>query len=123
MKILDSVPIKWDNRTGKTSVTYYATARGDEPVREYVELLPHKERVKVRTWIDLLAEKTILGRPYAKKMKGHENLYELRPGAHRIFYCYGEGKIVLLHAFRKKSNETPQNEIETAFKRMRGQEA
>ncbi|HCU25070.1 MAG TPA: hypothetical protein DF383_08635, partial [Deltaproteobacteria bacterium] len=49
---------------------------------------------------------------------GYPGLYELRPGNHRIFYCYHKGAIVLLHAFRKKSKQTPQKEIETAYGRM-----
>lgn len=106
----------------KTNITYYATARGDEPVREYLECLPAKERAKAKALVDFLSEKVVLGEPYARKIRGYENLYELRPGPHRIFYCYHEGRIVLLHAFRKKTDKTPQREIKTAFQRTKGGE-
>jgi phage-related protein len=97
-------------------ITYYETTRGDQPVRDYIEALPDREKAKVKALIDHLSEKVVLNEPYAKKMG--PGLFELRPGAHRVFYCYHEGKVVLLHAFRKKSNKTPQREIETAYHRM-----
>ncbi len=96
-------------------VTYYETVRGDQPVKAYIEALPDKERAKVKALIDNLSVKIVLNEPHAKKIG---SLFELRPGAHRIFYCYHEGKVVLLHAFRKKSNKTPQREIDTAYNRM-----
>lgn len=99
-------------------VTYFETSRGDKPVQDYVESLPVKERAKVKGMIDFLSEKVVLNEPYAKKMVGYPGLYELRSAAHRIFYCYHESKIVLLHAFCKKSNQTPRREIETAYARM-----
>lgn len=97
-------------------VTYYESARGDQPVRDYIEALPDRERAKVKALIDHLSEKIVLNEPHTKKIG--EGLFELRPGSHRVFYCYHEGKVVLLHAFRKKSNKTPQREIDTAYNRL-----
>ncbi len=99
-------------------VTYFETVRGDQPVRGYIDSLPDKERAKVKALIDYLSEKVVLNEPHAKKISGYPGLYELRPGNHRVFYCYHEGRVVLLHAFRKKSDKTPQREIETACNRM-----
>lgn len=99
-------------------VIYFETARGDQSVRNYIEALPDKERAKVKALIDHLSERVVLNEPQARKMGGYPGLFELRPGAHRVFYCYHEGKVVLLHAFRKKSDKTPQREIETAYNRM-----
>lgn len=87
-------------------------------MRDYIESLPEKERAKAKALIDHLSEKVVLTEPHAKKISGYPGLYELRPGNHRLFYCYHEGVIVLLHAFRKKSDKTPPREIETAYKRM-----
>lgn len=103
----------------KLPVVYFETSRGDQPVREYVYLLPLKDRTRAMALIDYLSEKGVLSEPRAKKLSGYPGLYELRPGPHRIFYCYHEGKIVLLHAYRKSSNKTPRREIETAYARMR----
>ena len=99
-------------------VVYFETTRGDQPVRSYIEKLQQGDRAKVKALINYLSEKIVLSEPHAKKMGGYRGLYELRPGRHRIFYCYHQGTIVLLHAFPKKSDKTPHREIETAYKRM-----
>jgi phage-related protein len=42
-------------------------------------------------------------------------LYELRPSPHRVIYYYFEkGKIVLVHALRKRSDRLPKPELEKA---------
>lgn len=51
-------------------------------------------------------------------------LFELRPrgrsGIGRAFYCFVVGKrIVVLHAFIKKSQSTPDRELKLARKRMK----
>jgi len=50
-------------------------------------------------------------------------LFELRArgkdGIGRAFYCYMRDKrIVILHAFIKKTQTTPQRELDIAYKRM-----
>lgn len=100
-------------------VTYYQTARGGRPVCDYLEALQDRERARVKALIDYLSEAVTLKEPHAKKIVGYPGLFELRSGAYRIFYCYHQGMIVLLHAFRKKTEKTPAREIETAYSRMR----
>jgi len=53
-----------------------------------------------------------------------DGLFELRPrgksGIGRAFYCFLAGKhVVVLHAFIKKSQQTPGHEIKLARKRMK----
>jgi len=53
-----------------------------------------------------------------------EGLFELRPrgrfGIARAFYCFLVGKrVVVLHGFIKKSQETPDRELMLARKRMK----
>ena len=57
--------------------------------------------------------------PYSKKT--FDRLYELRiPGkeAVRIFYTLVNNKYYLLHAFKKKSQNTPKKEMKTALDRI-----
>ena len=56
--------------------------------------------------------------PYAKKIEGQTDLYELRPRGDRIFYysLIDENTFVLLHSFVKKSQKTPPKEIQKAVK-------
>ena len=53
-----------------------------------------------------------------------DGLFELRPrgrsGIGRAFYCFLVGKrVVILHAFIKKSQQTPDNELKMARKRLK----
>ncbi len=53
-----------------------------------------------------------------------DGLFELRPrgrsGIGRAFYCYLVGKRVLvLHAFIKKSQQTPDSDLKLARKRLK----
>jgi phage-related protein len=53
-----------------------------------------------------------------------DGLFELRPkgrsGIGRAFYCFILGKqIIVLHAFIKKSQQTPDKELKLALKRLK----
>ncbi len=61
----------------------------------------------------------LLGMPHARPVSGHASLWELRPGANRIFYFAHTGRqFVMLHTFRKQSQKTPEREIRQAEKRL-----
>ncbi|HBZ57162.1 MAG TPA: hypothetical protein DEO88_17285 [Syntrophobacteraceae bacterium] len=60
--------------------------------------------------------------PHSRTMGG--GLLELRPrgreGVGRTFYCFAIGqRFVILHAFVKKTRETPEHDLKTARKRMK----
>lgn len=60
--------------------------------------------------------------PHSRAMGG--GLFELRPrgreGIGRTFYCFVVGKrVVILHAFVKKTQETPEQDLKLARKRMK----
>ncbi|MHB8569026.1 MAG: type II toxin-antitoxin system RelE/ParE family toxin [Metallibacterium sp.] len=63
-----------------------------------------------------------LGMPHTRAMGG--GLFEVRAKGHkgigRAFYCTVTGqRIVILHAFIKKTEQTPARELETARARLR----
>lgn len=54
-----------------------------------------------------------------------DSLFELRPhgreGIGRAFYCFLIGRrVMVLHAFIKKSQQTPDRELKLARKRLKG---
>ncbi|MFZ5834692.1 MAG: type II toxin-antitoxin system RelE/ParE family toxin [Pseudomonadota bacterium] len=73
--------------------------------------------------IELLAEYgPSLRLPHSKAFG--DGLFELRPrgkmGIGRAFYCFLAGKhIVVLHAFIKKSQQTPERDLNLARKRLK----
>jgi phage-related protein len=105
-------------------IEFYKTEGGKKPVEEFLKALPKNHEIKANILIQRLShEGNMLGFPFTKTISG--KLKELRiqvsPNTYRIFYfLYTGRKIVLLHAFTKKSQETPRKEIEIAFNRMNG---
>ena len=73
--------------------------------------------------VELLAEYgPNLRLPHSRAMG--DGLFELRPrgrsGIGRAFYCFLVGKrIVVVHAFVKKTQQTPDKELKLARKRMK----
>lgn len=60
--------------------------------------------------------------PHSRSLS--EGLFELRPrgreGIGRALYCFVSGRrIIILHAFVKKTQETPERELRIARKRMK----
>lgn len=60
---------------------------------------------------------------FLKNVEGVKDLYEIRveyeSNIYRIFCCFDEGNLVILfNAFQKKSQKTPQTEIERAKRIM-----
>lgn len=89
---------------------------------------------EVQSWpVDVLADYARLAEllieygpslrlPHSRAFGG--GLFELRPrsrsGIGRAFYCFLVGKrVVVLHAFIKKSQETPDRELKLARKRQK----
>jgi phage-related protein len=73
--------------------------------------------------IELLSEHgPSLRMPHSRAMG--EGLFEIRPrgrsGIGRAFYCFLRGKrVVVLHAFIKKTQQTPDKELNLARKRLK----
>lgn len=111
----------------KCTIDYYKTARGESPVEEFINELPVKLMAKNMRELAMLAEfGTELPQPYAKQLRGKDvaGLWELRvklaSDITRIFYFFPVGdRVLLLHGFAKKSDETPKRELETAKRRMK----
>jgi phage-related protein len=99
-------------------ITCYQDTRRRNPVEEFIQTLPERERVLVRARIDFLAEVGNSARGPLSKSLG-SGLFELRVKSTRIFYCFKPGGvIVLLHGFTKKSQKTPRRELQIALTRM-----
>jgi phage-related protein len=114
---------KYDPQLEK--IVFYRDIRGIAPVYEYITELGRKKgkdsRIKYNKIIDYLKvlcqTGNSAGEPYIKHING--DIWELRPLADRIFYAAWDGKrCILLHHFVKKSQQTPQREINTAKRRL-----
>jgi phage-related protein len=99
-------------------IDYYS-----EDVRLEIETLPVGIRASYARLTELLEEFGLdLRMPHSRAMG--DGLFELRPrgreGIARVFYCTKVGrKIIILHSFIKKTNETPKRELDIARRRQR----
>ena len=99
-------------------IRYYRTTRGDQPVEQYILSLPARDQAAVEAVFRLLAEYG-LGAPGVQSRHVQGKLWEIKIGAHRIFYVVIVGpEVVLLHAYRKQTTRAPVTEIELARRRM-----
>ena len=106
-------------------INFYRDKQGNEPAREVIEKLHNsknrmeqKRASKINDYLQILSmEGKGAGEPYIKHIQGE--LWELRPARDRIFFvAYVEESFVLLHHFVKKTQKTPQREIEKALKEI-----
>ncbi len=102
-------------------IEYYTTSSGRTPLKEFKAELAKDPKKNGLTQVDLIEMRLKeygfdLNRYFSHSYrKMDDELYELRPGGNRIFFFHYDGKkFVLLHGFKKKSQETPKNEIEKA---------
>lgn len=97
---------------------YKNSQNGKEPVLNYLKILDDKSRTKVLKFIDFLREHDgYLDEPYSKHISGkiRELRVDFSSNRHRIFYfTFIKKTIILLHAFLKKTDKTPKQEIEKA---------
>gem|GEM_PF-86270 len=99
---------------------YYKKENGHIPVLDYLLSLEAKMRAKAFSEIELFEKHgPELREPYVKPIKGtqYKGLFELRikfaSDISRIFYfTYHQKTFVLLHGFTKKTETTPQKELE-----------
>ncbi len=87
-----------------------------DSVEAFLESLNEKEIAKAIRTIELLEEfGNNLGMPHSKHLT--DGLLELRIRGKReirIFYCFNKNKAILLHAFIKKTQKTPERELNKA---------
>lgn len=102
-------------------VIFYKDRKGKEPTLEFIQKLANKKdkdsRInanKIYDYIDFLSQVgMVVGEPYIKHLEG--GIWELRPVRNRLLFAPWEGKsFIILHHFVKKTQKTPQKEIDQA---------
>ena len=106
-------------------IIFYHDKNGYEPVKEYIDELSVKcdknSRIKcnkIRQYIKILQNYgTSIGEPYIKHLDSE--IWELRPLRDRIlFAAWVDDSFILLHHFMKKTQKTPQVEIDKAKREL-----
>lgn len=107
---------------------YYPDGDSGE-VREYLDSLrknSQKKKAAVKLDIDIQTLEMFWPQTMnvtVRTLRGWEPLRELKRRfdkiAYRIFFCTRKNELWLLSAYEKESDETPRNELERAYRRMR----
>ena len=110
-------------------VEFYKTESGKSPVLDFIRALPKPERAEIGWGIDDLERLgPMLRMPLSRPLISKENLFELRitgeDNIYRVLYFHFTGrKFVLVHAFVKKVQKTPDKELKIALERLKDYKA
>lgn len=110
-------------RSQALEVYFYATDSGNEPVREWLKDLPKEDKKAIGFDIKTVQYGYPIGMPLTRVLQGTDGLEEIRcklsNGIARIIFYVEDDTMVLLHAFIKKTQKTPQKELDVAIKRYK----
>ena len=86
---------------------------------EFYQKQDEKVKGKIQYVFELIRQVEQVPEKFLKHLTGTNGLYEIRikykSNIYRVFCCFDEGQLVVLfHGFQKKTQKTPQNEIDKA---------
>lgn len=108
---LKSIPLYfWKNQNGR------------EPVREWLHEMPVDDRKRLGVDLRTLQFGWPIGMPLVRPLSG--GLWELRSSLPsrreaRLFFVAGNESLVLVHAIIKKTQKTPDGDLDIARKRLK----
>jgi phage-related protein len=106
----------------KLIVAFYRSKAGAEPVLDWLRDLPPEDRQALGRDLRLVEMGWPVGMPLCRPLG--DGLWEVRSKlSHnriaRVIFCASQGFMVLLHAFIKKTQKTPQSELDLARARQK----
>ena len=109
-------------REKRVPARFYRSDMGREPVREWLKSLAPEDRRTIGEDIKDVEFSWPIGLPLVRSLG--RDLWEVRSSLvrgriARTIFCIEHGQLILLHGFIKKTQKTPQQEIDLALKRKR----
>lgn len=113
------------NRLKRVVVQFYRLDSGKEPVREWLKKLDPEDRKIMGDDLQTLEFGWPVGMPLCRPISSHKGLSELRSDlSHgriaRVLFSVSKNRLILLHAFIKKTRKTPIHDLRIAVQRMKG---
>lgn len=104
--------------------TFYRTAAGSEPVRTWLKSLSLEDRQLIGEDIATVEFGWPLGMPHCRSITSRRGLWEVRSSLTgnriaRVLFSIYAGEMVLLHGFIKKTQQTPNQDLDLAMKRRK----
>lgn len=90
---------------------------------EFYQKQDQKVKGKIQYVFELIKQVERVPEKFLKHLTGTDGLYEIRieyqSNIYRIFCCFDQGQLVVLfNGFQKKTQKTPQKEIDKALQLM-----
>jgi phage-related protein len=105
----------------KIPLIFYRASAGSEPVLDWLKSLPADERKEIGRDLMRAQWRWPVGMPLCRPLGG--GLWEVRSNLPeriaRVLFCIKDGSIVALHGIIKKTQKTPQADLDLAKKRMK----
>ena len=106
------------------AVKFYRASNRKEPVRVWLKSLTGEQKKIIGEDIKTVEFGWPIGMPLVRYMEA--KLWEIRSnfsdGIARIFFTVYEQQLILLHGFIKKTQKTPEKELEIARRRLKDME-
>jgi phage-related protein len=108
--------------TPRIPLFFYRSAAGKEPVRDWLKELDRDDRLEIGMDLMRVQYRWPVGMPLCRAMGG--GLWEVRTSLPsktiaRVLICFHEGALVALHAFIKKTQKTPDEDLKIARRRKK----
>jgi phage-related protein len=105
----------------KTQLVFYRTETGNEIVRDWLRGLEQVDRNSIGQDLMRVQFGWPIGMPLCRPLG--DGLWEVRSNlasnrTARVLFCLTESRLLALHGFIKKTQKTPDAELELARKRM-----
>jgi len=103
------------------AVVFFRTGTGNEPVREWLRELPKEDRKTIGADILTVQYAWPVGKPLVDSLG--EGIWEVRSRLSnriaRTLFALIDEEIVVLHGFRKKTQQAPKQDLALAKKRKK----
>jgi phage-related protein len=114
------------DRLTEIPVLFYRPVGGGEPIREWLRSLPAVDRHVIGIDLSAVQFGWPVGMPLCRALGG--GLWEVRSSLPsrriaRLLFFVHEGRIGVVHAFIKKTQKTPPDDIALARQRMKEMKA
>jgi phage-related protein len=91
---------------------------------DFYKIQDEKVKAKIKNILELVKQVDRVPAKFLKHLSGSDGIYEIRveyqSNIYRIFCCFDAGNLVVLfNAFQKKTQKTPNNELEKAIRLKR----
>ena len=102
-------------------VIFFELESGNQPAREFIKNLTKDAKKIIGADIRVVQNTFPVGLPLVRKLK--PGLWEIRSdikdGICRVFFTFIMKEIILLHGIVKKTQKTPQHDIDIALERRK----